>query len=120
LLAGLRLQPHHLFQSLFFPLDSFYLAKDALYLLGFLGVVELYLEVEVARANPSMGAAEVLLQLVELDLLTQLVAEEAQLGRGDLAAACALGEGVSCSSAWMTVHWHRCPLRGAYHVIVTI
>ena len=41
----------------------------------------------MARANPSMGAAEVLLQLVELDLLTQLVAEEAQLGRGDLAAA---------------------------------
>ena len=120
MLAGLRLQPHHLFQSFFFPLDSFYLAEDAFYLLGFLGVVELYLEVEVARANPSMGAAEVLLQLVELDLLTELVAEEAQLGRGDLAAACALGEGIPYTSAGMTVHWHRCPRRGAYHVIITI
>lgn len=89
-------------------MDSFYLAEDAFYLLGFLGVVELYLEMEVARANASMGAAEVLLQFMELDLLTELVAEETQLGRGDLAAAWALGEGVSYTSAWMTIHWHRC------------
>ena len=41
----------------------------------------------MARADSSMGAAEVLLQLMELDLLTELVTEEAQLGRGDLAAA---------------------------------
>ena len=84
--------------------------KDSFDLFCFVGIVELDLQVEVARADAGLGATEVLLQLVQLNLLTELVAEQAQLCRGDLAASRALGQGAcQWKLSWLTQH----PILGA-------
>ena len=86
-------------------MESLDFLKDSLDLFGLLGIVEFDLQMEVARADAGLRAAEVLLQFVQLHLLAELVAEQAQLCRGDLAASRALGHGArQWKLSWLTQH----------------